>query len=53
MIATGYKYENVQRDSIVHEGHLEYFYGENLFKIPLCKSEIASSNREKTNMLFL
>ena len=36
-ISSNYRYENLQNDWIIHQGHLEYLQGENLFKYPLCK----------------
>ncbi len=34
---SSYKYDDIKREWIIHEGNLEYLYGENLFKSSLCK----------------
>jgi ribosome biogenesis protein Nip4 len=49
-IYSSYKYIDIKPEWIIHEGYLEYLYGENIFKSSLCKFR---SKKEGNLSLFV
>jgi hypothetical protein len=50
-IYSAYKYIDIKPEWIIHEGNLEYLYGENIFKSSLCK--FRSNDKKKILVCFL
>jgi hypothetical protein len=48
-----YKYEDIKSEWIIHEGNLEYLYGENIFKTTsLCKFNLEKNYSKKIIFFF-
>jgi len=49
-----YKYEDIKSEWIIHEGILEYLYGENIFKTSLCKFNFREKlfKKQKKNLFY-